>query len=137
MARPTRAATKTLTISRPWLKKKPSLAPSLSLNETESSEEEVDRVCRSIQGVLKSHDVRMSAMERLEADKELFTSGKVNAMKAKFNLLGSKVIGMATKAMRAPARAERAHAQPTKTAKRRLGRNTRPRRRDFHTQVEN
>ena len=42
-------------------------------------------VCRSIQGVLKSHDVRMSAMERLEADKELFTSGKVNAIKAKFN----------------------------------------------------
>ena len=66
-------------------KKKPTLAPSLSLNETESSEEEVDRVCRSIQGVLQSHDVRMSAMERLEADKELFTTGKVNAMKAKFN----------------------------------------------------
>jgi len=83
--------------ARPWLKKKPALAPSLSLNETESSEEEpasvaaaastqeIDMVCRSIQGVLKSHDVRMSAMERLEADKELFTSGKVNAIKAKFN----------------------------------------------------
>ena len=70
--------------ARPWLKKKPSLAPSLSLNE-ESSEEEMDRACRSIQGVLKAHDVRKSALERLEADKDLFTTGKVSAMKAKFN----------------------------------------------------
>jgi len=71
--------------ARPWLKKKPALAPSLSLNETESSEEEMDRVCRSIQGALKSHDVRKTALERLDEDRDLFTTGKVSAMKAKFN----------------------------------------------------
>ena len=40
---------------------------------------------RAVQGVIKGHEVRSSALERLEADRDLFTSGKVSAMKAKFN----------------------------------------------------
>merc|ERR1719414_2639770 len=40
---------------------------------------------RAIQGVVKAHDMRSSALERLEADKDLFTNGKVSALKAKFN----------------------------------------------------
>lgn len=78
--------------ARPWLKKKPSLAPSLSLNEvhggsesTSSEEDMMDRVCRTIQGAIKAHDARKTAMEMLEADKDLFTQGKVSAMKEKFN----------------------------------------------------
>lgn len=90
-------------IARPWQKKRPSLAPSLTLN-AESSEEEVlvtssssavkrqasatvgaASACRSVQSVFRSHEVRKSALERLEADRDLFTSGKVSAMMAKFN----------------------------------------------------
>ena len=98
--------------ARPWQKKKPNLAPSLSLMEEDEvademsssssasnlSEEERDGILsaevleharrislRAIQGVIKGHDIRSSALERLEADKDLFTNGKVSAMKAKFN----------------------------------------------------
>ena len=97
-------------VARPWQKKKPSLAPSLSLKEdigaveedsssaSNLSEEERDtglisselleharRISiRAFQGVIKGHEVRSSALERLEADRDLFTSGKVSAMKAKF-----------------------------------------------------
>ena len=98
--------------ARPWQKKKPSLAPSLSLMEEDEvademsssssasnlSEEEREGMLsaelleharrlsiQAIQGVIKGHDIRSSALERLEADKDLFTNGKVSAMKAKFN----------------------------------------------------
>ena len=98
--------------ARPWQKKKATLAPSLSLMEEEEaandmssssstsnlSEEEREGLIseevlqharrislRAIQGVVKAHDIRSSALERLEADKDLFTNGKVSALKAKFN----------------------------------------------------
>jgi len=98
--------------ARPWQKKKASLAPSLSLMEEDEagndlssssstsnlSEEEREGLIseevleharrislRAIQGVVKAHDIRSSALERLEADKDLFTNGKVSALKAKFN----------------------------------------------------
>ena len=100
--------------ARPWQKKKASLAPSLSLMEEDLeaandmsssssaasnlSEEERENLLsaevleharrislRAIQGVVKAHDIRSSALERLEADKDLFTNGKVSALKAKFN----------------------------------------------------
>lgn len=98
--------------ARPWEKKKASLPPSLSLKEEDEvademsssssasnlSEEEREGMLSSemleharrfslqaIQGVIKGHDIRSSALQRLEADKDLFTNGKVSAMRAKFN----------------------------------------------------
>lgn len=65
-------------IARPWLKKKPAVVE-------ESSEEEIDRVCGSIQSVIRAHDRRQKILQRLEADKDMFVSGKVDALKAKFN----------------------------------------------------
>ena len=51
----------------------------------ESSEEEVERVCSALGGLLRAHDRRQLMLARLEADKELFQTGKVSAMRAKFN----------------------------------------------------
>ena len=108
---PVRSIKNRIFTARPWQKKKASLPPSLSLMEEDEagndmsssssnlSEEERDGLqlsaevleharrlsLRAIQGVVKAHDIRSSALERLEADKDLFTNGKVSALKAKFN----------------------------------------------------
>lgn len=107
---PSRSIKNRIFTARPWQKKKASLPPSLSLMEEDEagndmsssssnlSEEERDGLLsaevleharrlslRAIQGVVKAHDIRSSALERLEADKDLFTNGKVSALKAKFN----------------------------------------------------
>ena len=67
-------------IARPWLKKKVAVA---SMVAEESSEEEADRM--SIQSILRAHEKRRVTLQRLEADKDLFVSGKVSAIRAKFN----------------------------------------------------
>ena len=107
---PVRSIKHRIFTARPWQKKKASLTPSLTLAEEDEatndmsssssnlSEEERDGLLsaevleharrlslRAIQGVVKAHDIRSSALERLEADKDLFTNGKVSALKAKFN----------------------------------------------------
>ena len=109
---PSRSIRNRIFTARPWQKKKASLAPSLSLMEEDEggndmsssssasnlSEEDREGLLsaevleharrlslRAIQGVVKAHDIRSSALERLEADKDLFTNGKVSALKAKFN----------------------------------------------------
>ena len=65
-------------IARPWLKKKAALVE-------ESSEEEIERVCQSLQGALRAHEKRKLTLERLEADADLFTVGKVSALRQQFN----------------------------------------------------
>jgi hypothetical protein len=53
----------------------------------------LERICGAIHGLLRSHDRREETLERLEADKELFTKGKVSAMRAKFNERRSAAAG--------------------------------------------
>ncbi len=72
-------------IARPWLKKKSGGDSSTISLEESTSEEETERACKSIQAVLKAHEKRRLALQRLEDDKGLFTQGKVNALKDKFN----------------------------------------------------
>ena len=45
----------------------------------------MERNCQSIQSVLRAHEKRRLALQRLEEDAQMFTKGKVSAMKAKFN----------------------------------------------------
>ena len=50
-----------------------------------STEEELERICGAIHGLLRAHERREATLTRLESDKELFTQGKVSEMRAKFN----------------------------------------------------
>ena len=49
------------------------------------AEEELERICGAIHGLLRAHERREATLTRLESDKELFTQGKVSEMRAKFN----------------------------------------------------
>lgn len=68
-------------VARPWLKKKTDANGS----DSTTSEDELDRVCETIQGVIQGHETRRQTKDRLEADAGLFQHGKVSAIRAKFN----------------------------------------------------
>lgn len=71
-------------IARPWLKKKEK-EDSAGVTEESSGEEELERICGAIHGLLRAHERREETLTRLESDKELFKEGKVSEMRAKFN----------------------------------------------------
>ena len=79
-------------IARPWLKKKISvpegalLAGNSNASTTEESSGDEERGLAAIQATIRAHERRRSALQRLEDDRDMFTTGKVSAMKAKFNL---------------------------------------------------
>lgn len=85
--------TKTLTglrskfhIARPWQKSiENESAKSSNRITNESSEEEMEQVCRTIHSVLQGHDTRQTVLRRLEEDRDLFTTGKVSRMRAAIN----------------------------------------------------
>ena len=58
-----------------------------------TAEEELERICGAIHGLLRAHERREETLTRLESDKELFTQGKVSEMKAKFNERRTKGVG--------------------------------------------
>ena len=89
-----RSGGRMFTMARPWLKggkepnrETPSSKPlSASTSLLEESSEEDDSSLSKLQGLLRGHDRRQRTLQRLEADREMFTQGKVSALKAKFNL---------------------------------------------------
>ena len=66
--------------ARPWQKKKTGTEESNV--ENESSEEELERAYRALH--LRGNDIR-AKVSIIKADQDLFTSGKVNEMKARLN----------------------------------------------------